>query len=576
ALVYEDRSLTYGEFAQRVDGLAAALTTVGAGPDALVALAMRRSIDLVVGMYAVLRSGAGFVPIDPDHPTERVGYILDAANPICVLTRSEDEFTAPGSVPVLDVRAEQSAAGVTDSPRVAASPDSLAYVIFTSGSTGKPKGVAVSHRAIVNQMEWMQVEYGLTSKDVYLQKTATTFDVSLWGFFLPLRVGATLVLATPDGHRDPGYLAEVIAQRSVTVTDFVPTMLSVFAAVVRRESLRTLEQIFVIGEALPGEAVRDFARVSDARVRNLYGPTEAAVSITYADVTDTAAGSAVTIGRPEWNSAVYVLDSRLQPVPVGVPGELYLAGVQLARGYRGRVDLTADRFVANPFAGGGSSGGETAASSRMYRTGDLVTLRADGRLDYIGRTDFQVKFRGQRIELGEIETALAAQPSVGLSAVAVVSTDAGDQLVGYVVPAGSSATDIDVAELRAALSETLPRYMIPSAIVSLDEFPLNTSGKLDRKALPAPEFETAEFRAPSTPIEEIVAGIFGEVLGIERVGRGDDFFALGGNSLVATQLVSRLGAALDSRVPVRELFEASTVEALAARVESNTGDRVEL
>ncbi|MET0196630.1 MAG: amino acid adenylation domain-containing protein [Rhodococcus fascians] len=571
AVVYEDDSLTYGEFAARVDELARVLVDAGAGPDALVAIAMRRSIDLVVGMYAVLRAGAGFVPIDPDHPVERIDYILGAAQPVCVLVRGRDLFTPPGAVRVIDVdSAPAEFRGGKDVvlPRSRASAESVAYVIFTSGSTGRPKGVAVSHRAIVNQMEWMQSEYSLDASDVYLQKTATTFDVSLWGFFLPLRVGAQLVLATPDGHRDPRYLAELISQRHVTVTDFVPTMLSVFASAVGRAALRSVQQIFVIGEALPGEAVRDFARVSDARVHNLYGPTEAAVSITYADVTDTAIGSAVTIGRPEWNSAVYVLDSRLRPVPVGVPGELYLAGVQLARGYHGRVDLTVDRFVANPFVSRSSS-----ASSRMYRTGDLVVWQSDGTLEYIGRTDFQVKFRGQRIELGEIEAALAAHPRVGLSAAAVVQTNTGDQLVGYVVPASAEDTDIDIDELRDSLAEALPRYMIPGAILTLDEFPLNTSGKLDRKALPAPTVHATQFRAPRTPIEEIVADVFADVLGLERVGLDDDFFELGGNSLVATQLVSRLGVALDSRVPVRMVFDASSVESLAARVESGSGAR---
>ncbi|WP_033189891.1 non-ribosomal peptide synthetase [Rhodococcoides fascians] len=571
AVVYEDDSLTYGEFAARVDELARVLVDAGAGPDALVAIAMRRSIDLVVGMYAVLRAGAGFVPIDPDHPVERIDYILGAAQPVCVLVRGRDLFTPPGAVRAIDVdsaAAEFRGGKDVVLPRSRASAESVAYVIFTSGSTGRPKGVAVSHRAIVNQMEWMQSEYSLDASDVYLQKTATTFDVSLWGFFLPLRVGAQLVLATPDGHRDPRYLAEVISQRHVTVTDFVPTMLSVFASAVGRAALRSVQQIFVIGEALPGEAVRDFARVSDARVHNLYGPTEAAVSITYADVTDTAIGSAVTIGRPEWNSAVYVLDSRLRPVPVGVPGELYLAGVQLARGYHGRVDLTVDRFVANPFVSRSSS-----ASSRMYRTGDLVVWQSDGTLEYIGRTDFQVKFRGQRIELGEIEAALAAHPRVGLSAAAVVQTNTGDQLVGYVVPASAEDTDIDIDELRDSLAEALPRYMIPGAILTLDEFPLNTSGKLDRKALPAPTVHATQFRAPRTPIEEIVADVFADVLGLERVGLDDDFFELGGNSLVATQLVSRLGVALDSRVPVRMVFDASSVESLAARVESGSGAR---
>ncbi|MGV8871025.1 MAG: amino acid adenylation domain-containing protein [Rhodococcus sp. (in: high G+C Gram-positive bacteria)] len=569
ALHYEGDSLTYGDFSARVNDLAQVLAAAGAGPEMLVALAVRRSIDLVVAMYAVLRTGAGFVPIDPDHPLERIGYVLDAAEPVCVVTKSGDNFVPPGTVPVVDVHALPDPERASVALRSPISAESVAYVIFTSGSTGKPKGVAVSHRAIVNQMEWMQSQYPLDSADVYLQKTATTFDVSLWGFFLPLRVGASIVLATPDGHRDPGYLADTISRHSVTVTDFVPTMLSVFAAAVSHSALRTLRGVFVIGEALTADAVREFGRVSKARVHNLYGPTEAAVSITYADVTDVPAGASVTIGVPEWNSAAYVLNSRLAPVPVGVPGELYLAGVQLARGYHGRVDLTAERFVANPFVSSAAS-----ASSRMYRTGDLVTRRSDGSLDYIGRTDFQVKFRGQRIELGEIEAALIAQPTVGLAAVQVVSTDAGDQLVGYLVP--SSAAGIDVDQVRTALADALPRYMIPAAMMVLEEFPLNTSGKLDRKSLPAPQFETVEFRAPSNPVEEIVAGVFADVLGIDRIGLDDDFFALGGNSLVATQLVSRLGAALDSTVAVRTLFEASTVHALAARVESNTGGRVAL
>ncbi|MET8316454.1 amino acid adenylation domain-containing protein, partial [Rhodococcus erythropolis] len=430
-----------------------------------------------------------------------------------------------------------------------------AYVIFTSGSTGKPKGVAVSHEAIVNQMAWMQGQYVLTGSDVYLQKTATTFDVSLWGFFLPLAVGARLVVATHDGHRDPGYLASVIADQGVTVTDFVPTMLSVFAGAVSAELLGSLRDVFVIGEALPAQAVRDFGVVSGARVHNLYGPTEAAVSITFADVTGAVDGGVVSIGVPQWNSQVFVLDSRLRPVPVGVAGELYLSGVQLARGYVSRPDLSADRFVANPFGGVGS---------RMYRTGDLVRWGVSGELEYIGRTDFQVKFRGQRIELGEIESALVADVSVSVSSVAVVSTVTGDQLVGYVVPASGAV--VDTAALVDSLGAVLPSYMVPSQIMVLDAFPLNASGKLDRKLLPEPVFEAAVFRAPVTEVERLVASVFEELLGIDRVGLDDDFFELGGNSLIATQLAAKLGQAISAEVPLRMLFTSSTVSEMSDKL----------
>ncbi|WP_280381699.1 non-ribosomal peptide synthetase, partial [Nocardia wallacei] len=577
AVVYEGAELTYREFDERVNRLARHLISQGVGPESLVGLAVRRSLDLVVGMYAIVTAGGAYVPLDPDHPAERIGYVLDTARPVCVLTAARDGFEVPGEVPVVeidtvDLSGFDGGAVRAEELRGPVHPDNPAYVIFTSGSTGRPKGVAVSHGAIHNQITWMLTEYPMGTDDVYLQKTATTFDVSLWGYFMPLRAGATLVVATPDGHRDPAYLAETIAAQRVTVTDFVPSMLTVFAAHTPAGSVPTLRDVFAIGEALPPETVAAMRAVTSATVHNLYGPTEAAVSITYRPATGDERGS-VPIGVPQWNSQVYVLDSRLRPVPAGVAGELYLAGDQLARGYVTRPDLTADRFVANPFGdmnGGGAAGegmnGGGAAGQRMYRTGDLVVWRDGGVLEYIGRTDFQVKFRGQRIELGDIESALLAQPSVSQAVALVVPSDLGDQLVAYVVPAPGAS--IDQTRLLTAAGQTLPAYMIPAAIVALDAFPLNTSGKLDRKALPQPTFARREFRAPSTPIEEIVAGVFADVLGVARVGADDDFFALGGNSLIATQVIARLGAAVGARVPMRTLFETPTVAALAAAVES--------
>jgi amino acid adenylation domain-containing protein/non-ribosomal peptide synthase protein (TIGR01720 family) len=549
------------------------------GPDSLVALGMRRSIDLVVGMYAVTVAGGAYVPLDPDHPAERNQYVLDIARPVGVLTTVCDEFDAGTDVSVIEIdrldTSIYSAKPVTDADRIVPLRGSnTAYVIFTSGSTGRPKGVAVSHAAIVNRLVWMQDEYDLYADDVVLQKTPATFDVSVWEFFWPLQVGARLVVAKPDGHRDPAYLADLIVREGVTTTHFVPSMLSVFVAALdaaalasrpvapagdRAADCTSLINVFASGEALPAQTAQRLIELTGARLHNLYGPTEAAVDVTFHEVTE-ADKLSVPIGRPVFNTRVYVLDSRLHPVAPGVAGELYLVGVQLARGYVERPELTADRFVANPFIPG----------ERMYRTGDLVRWTASGELEYLGRTDFQVKLRGLRIELGEIEAALTALDSIARAVVVVHSDDRlGDQLVGYVVAAAGRVVDLD--GVRVELAEVLPAYMVPSAWVVLDAFPLNASGKLDRKALPAPVFEAKVFRAPSTPIEEIVAGTFEDVLGVPRVGVDDDFFDLGGNSLIATQVTARLGAALDTQLAVRDLFEASTVAALAARVELGAG-----
>ncbi|MFQ6324698.1 amino acid adenylation domain-containing protein [Nocardia sp. CWNU-33] len=562
AVVYEGAELTYREFDERVNKLARLLISEGVGAESLVGLAVRRSLDLVVGMYAIVAAGGAYVPLDPDHPGERIAHILDTAAPVCVLTTTADAVDAVAPVLHLDTIDLERFSGAPIAPEELLRPVSghnPAYVIFTSGSTGRPKGVAISHTAINNQIEWMLAQYPLGPDDVYLQKTATTFDVSLWGYFMPLRAGARLVVATHDGHRDPAYIAETIAAQRVTVTDFVPSMLTVFATHTAPGACPTLREVFAIGEALPPETVGALAAVSDATVHNLYGPTEAAVSVTYwpARVGELAT---VPIGLPQWNTRVFVLDSRLRPTAAGVVGELYLAGDQLARGYVARPDLTADRFVANPFEQG----------ARMYRTGDLVVWRENPlRLEYLGRTDFQVKFRGQRIELGEIETALLAQPAVSQAAALVVPSVTGDQLVGYVVP--RPGQQIEQQQLLAAISEVLPAYMVPAALVALDAFPLNTSGKLDRKALPAPTFTAREFRAPVTQSEEIVAAVFAEVLGVERVGADDDYFAMGGNSLLATRAVARINDALETNVTVRDLFEASTVAALAARIVPGVG-----
>ncbi len=415
AVVFAGESLSYAEFDARVNRLARYLISVGVGPESLVALAMARSVDLVVGMYAVVKAGGGYVPVDPSHPADRTGYILETAAPVAVLTSSVDRFVAPAGVRVTEIDSLDlegvSDARVTDEERLSPLRSSnTAYVIFTSGSTGRPKGVAVTHRAVANQLLWKRDAYSIDGSDAVLLKTAATFDLSVWEFWSALMSGARLVIAAPDGHKDPDYLLLVLREQKVTTLHTVPSMLEMLMSAASGGPLSaSLRRVLAIGEALPAATVRAFVTNNTAALVNLYGPTEAAVSVTAHAVSDRDVVS-VPIGRPQWNTRVFVLDERLMPTAPGVTGELYLAGAQLARGYHGRAELTAERFVANPFR---------ASGERMYRTGDLVTWSEDGELEYVGRADFQVKVRGFRIELAEIEAAAAADPAV--SQVAVVA-----------------------------------------------------------------------------------------------------------------------------------------------------------
>ncbi|MFD6453936.1 amino acid adenylation domain-containing protein, partial [Nocardia sp. NPDC060220] len=570
--------LTYAEFESRVNRLARHLISIGVGPESLVALALPRSIDLVVAMYAVTRSGGAYVPIDPDQPADRTDYILHTAAPICVLTNGFRTDAAPVVRVDHPVIASADPSPITDADRRAPlRPDNTAYVIFTSGSTGRPKGVAVPHAAVINQLQWLRGEFGTDAADVFLLKTPATFDLSVWEFWSAAVCGGRLVIAAPDGHRDPAYLDALITDAGVTILTAVPSLLDALSGYWESSAhdenggpsrVVPLTRILAIGESLPAAlAQRLLKTLPGTRIDNLYGPTEAAVSITDHRV-GTADVLTVPIGAPAWNSRVYVLDERLRPVAPGVRGELYLGGVQLARGYLRKAAQTADRFVADPFEPG----------ARMYRTGDLVArtpltevpdslppagrATAGGELIYLGRSDFQVKIRGFRVEPGEVEAVLLGLPAVTQAAV-LARTDAhfGDRLVAYVVGA-----DLDVAQLKSALGDKLPTYLVPDAFVVLGELPYTVNGKLDRKALPAPVFEAATFRAPATPTEQVVAEVYGEILGVASVGADDDFFALGGNSLLATRAAARIGTALDRAVGVRLLFEAPTVADLALRV----------
>ncbi|MFJ6050452.1 amino acid adenylation domain-containing protein [Streptomyces sp. NPDC092307] len=581
ALVFEGSELSRADFEERVNRLARLLIGCGVGPESVVAVALPRSFDLVVALHAVVRAGGAYLPLDLGLPTERLAYMAETAAPVCLLT----DLPSLGALPelpdteilVLDApeRAAELAAlpqgPVVDAERRAPLlPRHPAYVIFTSGSTGMPKGVLVEHEAIVNRLRWMQDAYGLDSTDRVLQKTPASFDVSVWEFFWPLAEGVPLVIARPEGHKDPRHLADLIREQRVSVLHFVPSMLAAFLAEADIADCPSLRLVVCSGEALPSELVTRFhasAPGGAARLVNLYGPTEAAVDVTAADCRSTGAGAAyasssASIGSPVWNTRVYVLDERLRPVPVGVPGELYLAGVQLARGYLGRPALTGERFTADPYG---------AAGARMYRTGDLVRWGRDGRLEYLGRTDDQVKLRGFRIELGEIQAVLTGAPEVDRAAVVVREDQPGIQrLVAYVVPTPGATHD--PAALRTLAAAHLPEYMVPAVFTELEQLPLSANGKLDRRALPAPAAPvTGASRAPRDAREEILAGILADVLGLDSVGVEDDFFALGGHSLLAARAVGRFRAALDVDCAIRDLFEARTVAALAALLAERSG-----
>ncbi|HEU4455947.1 MAG TPA: amino acid adenylation domain-containing protein, partial [Longimicrobium sp.] len=498
ALAWDEGRMSYAEMEARANRLARRLAALGASPGARVGVALERGPDLVVALLAVLKAGGAYVPLDPDYPADRLAFMLaDSAVPVLV-TRSSLLAHLPehgARVVRVDADAEEIARESSAPLDLADDVDREAYVIYTSGSTGRPKGAINAHRGVVNRLRWMQAEYGIGADDVVLQKTPVSFDVSVWELFWPLMAGARLVLARPEGHRDPAYLAEVIGREGVTTLHFVPSMLAAFLDGARVEELTTLRRVLCSGEALPAELVERFLARAPGGVRldNLYGPTEAAVDVTWWPCE--RGGRTVPIGRPVANTRIHVLDAEGTAAPVGIPGELFIAGVQVGRGYLGRPALTAEKFVPDPFS--------TDPGSRMYRTGDRARWTGEGVVEYLGRLDFQVKVRGFRIELGEIETALRGQAGVRDAAVVVRPGPAGDaRLVAYLVSDGGM---IDADALRAGLRRSLPDHMVPAAFVSLDALPLTPSGKLDRRALPDADAAGADggFVAPRTPAEEI-------------------------------------------------------------------------
>ncbi len=541
AVMADGESLTFDALNRRANRFARRLVEQGVGPDTVVALRLERSVDLVVSMLAVLKAGGAYAPLDPSYPAERLAMMIDdAGDPLVVSRESFDE-----PLPADDANLP---------PRALA--ESVAYVIFTSGSTGRPKGVMIPHRALANHMRWMQRAYPLAAGDRVLQKTPAGFDASVWEFHAPLMAGATLVLARPGGHQDPEYLVRTVDAQRITILQVVPSLLRLLVDSDGFDRCASLRRVFVGGEALTGDLQDRFFAASRAELVNLYGPTEVTIDSVVWSCRRGERRDRVPIGLPVDNVAAYALDARLEPVPDGVVGELYLGGALVGRGYLGRPDLTAERFLPDPFS--------ATPGAILYRTGDRVRRRASGELDYLGRADGQVKLRGFRVELGEIERAIESHTSVRQAAVIVRELSSRQQLVAYAVPRDGRA--IDAGALRAFVQARLPDYMVPAAFVGLDHLPTLPSGKLDRRALPEPPAGRGgadTFIEPRNDRETALAAIWADVLGAPRVGVRDNFFALGGDSILSLQVVARARKAGLTLTPA-QMFTHQTVEALAA------------
>ncbi|MGL5997283.1 MAG: non-ribosomal peptide synthetase [Pseudomonas proteolytica] len=555
ALVWQDASLTFAQLHTQANRLAHYLRDKGVGPDVCVAIAAERSPQLLIGLLAILKAGGAYVPLDPDYPADRLAYMLTDSGVQLLLTQTHllQQLPVAEGVSVIAMDSLKLDSWPTQAPGLHLEPDNLAYVIYTSGSTGQPKGVGNTHGALAERLQWMQATYQLDESDVLMQKAPISFDVSVWECFWPLITGCRLVLAGPGEHRDPHRIAQLVQEHGVTTLHFVPPLLQLFVDEPLAAECTSLRRVFSGGEALPAELRnRVLAQWPAVQLHNRYGPTETAINVTHWHCQD-ADGERSPIGRPLGNVICRVLDEQFNLLPAGVPGELCIGGIGLARGYLGRAGLTAERFVADPLG---------AAGARLYRTGDRVRWAADGVLEYLGRLDQQVKLRGFRVEPEEIEARLLAQHGIAQAVVLIRDTAGGAQLIGYYTASGELAEQ----DVKAALAAELPEYMVPAQLIRLDAMPLSPSGKVDRRALPEPVWQVREHVEPQTALEQQIAGIWRTVLGLPRIGLRDDFFALGGHSLLATQIISRTRQACDVELPLRTLFEASELGDFAEQV----------
>lgn len=568
ALKFGETTISYTELDRRSNQLARRLQTLGVGPDTLVGLSVFRSIEMVVGLLGILKAGGAYVPIDPEYPQERVAFILKDSNPRVLLTQQSVKAGLPAHTATticLDTEWGTITALEATKPADNITASNLSYMIYTSGSTGRPKGALNHHRGVSNRLLWMQDRYGLTPADTVLQKTPFSFDVSVWEFFWPLLIGARLVIAKPGGHQDPVYLAQLIQHERVTVLHFVPSMLRTFLAEPTSSGCTTLRHVICSGEALTYDLQEKFFARLPCELHNLYGPTEAAVDVTHWTCVRGSKSPIVPIGRPVANTRMYVLNEQLREVPSGAEGELHIGGVQVGRGYHNRPELTAEKFIPDPFS--------ADPADRLYKTGDLARWMPDGNIEYLGRLDFQVKLRGFRIELGEIESALGLHPAVRQAVViALEEPDREKRLIAYLtVRPGQRAT---VTELRDHLLARLPDYMVPALFVWLEEIPLSPNGKVDRRALPAPSTARPElahpYAAASTDLERRLTVLWQEILKIDPIGIDDRFFELGGDSLGLAQAHGRLQTLLGREFPITTLFEFITIRTLAAHFDPAT------
>lgn len=569
AVRFEEQQWTYRELNERSNQLARYLQRLGVKQNCLVGVCMERSLEMVVALLAILKAGGAYVPIDPDYPPERVAFMLEDAAPGVVLTHNAIAArlrNLDARLVIVDRDWDRIATQQAEDLAPATRPESLAYMIYTSGSTGRPKGAMNSHASICNRLLWMQDHYHLTPADSVLQKTPFSFDVSVWEFFWPLLAGARLIVAVPGGHKDPAYLIQVIRDQHITVMHFVPSMLAMFLEERGVRECTSLRQVICSGEALPFELQERFFESLPAELDNLYGPTEAAVDVTYWHCERNSRRKLVPIGRPVANTQVHILDRDLRRQPIGIPGELYIGGVQVGQGYHKREELTAQRFILDPFS--------KSPTARLYRTGDLCRWLPDGSIEYLGRTDFQIKIRGLRIELGEIESVIGEYPTLRSCVVVARQDKAGDpQLVAYVV--SQAGNEVSSDDLRDYLRAKLPEYMVPALFVSLRELPISPNGKVDRKALPVPAQSPTDGQgfapvAPENDAECKVARIWQELLSIAQIGRNSNFFDLGGHSLLLIRARNKLEQLFTKKIPIVEMFRRPTVRSLAEFLASDS------
>jgi amino acid adenylation domain-containing protein len=559
ALVWEGGDVTYGELLRLSRSLARRLRALGVGPDRVVGLCVERSPQLIVGLLGILEAGGAYLPLDPALPQERLAWMLADSRAVLVLAEERTREAVPAGVPVVLLGSE--AGGGDAAVEAGAGPDNLAYVLYTSGSSGQPKGVMVPHGGVCSTLLWRLRDVRLTPRDRVLQNIPCTFDPSVWQIFGALLSGARLILVPPGRHQDTAWLSRVLRDEGVTIADFPPSFLQVLLDTGALAESAALRCLFVGGEAFPPELKDRGVAALATGLYNVYGPTEACIDVAWWDCRREAGGQRVPIGRPIAGKRVFLFDPALEPVPIGLPGELYTGGDGLARGYTGRPDLTAEAFVPAPYAG--------TPGERLYRTGDLARFRPDGVLEFLGRTDRQVKVRGLRIELGEIEAVLGRHPHVREVAV-VVREDVPDnpRLVAYCT---ARDEEPDAAALASFLRQRLPEYMVPSAFVQLSALPVTPNGKLDRATLPAPpavaRSGSSEPAAPSTGLEWAIAEVWREALQVEAVGVDDNFFDLGGHSLLMIRAHVRLVEVLGREIPIVDLFAYPSIRALARHLD---------